>query len=162
MKPFGGALIFCSLVAVASFDLAQVHASLTRDFSQLLEDEEEILLYWRREGGEPLLPQELTVVGRPVVNCLDIGDIRSGSTQVQGKPLHYLEIVMTSDGANVLKDLTSKHRGRQLAVVVGLRIYSTPRLHAPIEKGTMLITGDFSKAEVDGLARELTGCRKQS
>jgi SecD/SecF fusion protein len=59
---------------------------------------------------------------------------------------------LTSDGARRFADLTSRHVGKPLAIVLDDRVQSTPIIESPITSGEGVIRGGFSPRDAADLA----------
>ncbi|MEV5829967.1 hypothetical protein AB0L25_30795 [Spirillospora sp. NPDC052242] len=75
-----------------------------------------------------------------------------------------VEVTLTGDDAKAFARLTEKAAaepagtpGRRIAVVVGGEIVSAPVVMQPITDGEVLISGDFTQTQVDGLIERITG-----
>ena len=54
-----------------------------------------------------------------------------------------------SEGARLLSDLTTKNKGRQMAIVLDDLIQSAPNIQQPLTNGGGIIYGNFTKDDVD-------------
>ena len=65
-----------------------------------------------------------------------------------------VNLVMTGDGAKVLRSVTEKMVGKQLAIVLDGKLYSAPTVNSVLSKNAQ-ITGGFSQREAYDLANVL-------
>jgi preprotein translocase subunit SecD len=63
-----------------------------------------------------------------------------------------VSIAMTQEGTAKLKDITTKHVGRNISILVDGVVSSSLKIHTPINGGKALITGDFSKVRASEIA----------
>ncbi|QFG26010.1 hypothetical protein [Actinomadura sp. WMMB 499] len=75
-----------------------------------------------------------------------------------------IEIKLTGNDADAFARLTEKVAaapagtpGQRIAIVVGEEIVSAPAVMQPITGGEVMISGDFTKADVDALVDRITG-----
>jgi preprotein translocase subunit SecD len=66
-----------------------------------------------------------------------------------------VNIVFTSEGADLFEKLTERLAGKQLAIFVGGELISAPRVNEKISGGSAVITGDFSLQRALQLANDL-------
>jgi SecD/SecF fusion protein len=60
-----------------------------------------------------------------------------------------------NQGAVLLGDLTSKNKGRQMAIVLDDLIQSAPNIETPITGGTGIITGNYKQEDIDRMVNIL-------
>ena len=73
-----------------------------------------------------------------------------------------LRITMFPDDAKKFSDLTAKHAGRQIAIIIGGKLFCAPFVHERIKSDNFEISGAFSEAEAKALAEKLApGGRKK-
>jgi hypothetical protein len=68
-----------------------------------------------------------------------------------------ISINFTDDGTKRLAEVTGKHVGERLAIVIDGKLYSAPRINTPITGGKAEITGNFTKEEARDLATKING-----
>ena len=78
-----------------------------------------------------------------------------GSGGDGGLPGWQIDFTLTSSGAETFGDVTTRLRGRQLAIVVDNVVISAPTIEEPITGGSGVITGSFTKARAQDLATQL-------
>ena len=88
---------------------------------------------------------------QPEATNADIADVRVVKDE-QGRPA--LEITFTEEGAQKMKQLSREHLGKPVAIMVNGRVIAAPVLRGEISRRAK-ITGDFSLAELEQLARQI-------
>lgn len=63
-----------------------------------------------------------------------------------------IDLQFTHAGAKEFATITGHNRGKQLAIVIGDRVYSAPKIVERITSGNAILSGDFSKEEAKDLA----------
>ena len=111
---------------------------------------------------KPRPPQLLT---REQYNALDLGKNRPFS--VFGKNYDdYLdrnrtypgiELTFSSSGKSKFASVTRQNYNRQLAIVVDGQVLMAPLIHEEIKDGSAMISGVFSKEEVEDIIRKIYG-----
>jgi uncharacterized protein (TIGR03067 family) len=66
-----------------------------------------------------------------------------------------IRVVLTSDSAQKLRDITARHVGRRLGIVLDGQLQAAPFIMASIDNGTLVVGGGFTAAEAEALARRL-------
>ncbi|HVO12135.1 MAG TPA: hypothetical protein VMX54_15450 [Vicinamibacteria bacterium] len=99
------------------------------------------------QGGEPLRihPE------RQVSNV----DVQSARAVRAGSGCR-VDIHLTNEGAGKLARLTRNHIGERLAVVIDGRVVMTPMIRSEIVRGEVALTGDFTNARCEQIARGLS------
>ncbi len=113
----------------------------------------ELLFYYMRDKGTKKIHPAYPVALEKTVAIAgnDISKAWVGSDEYGGLAVHF---TTTSDGATKFAEVTSKkNHGRKLAIVIDDRVRSAPSINVQISTGQALINGDFTKEEVDTLAR---------
>ena len=89
------------------------------------------------------------------IALLDHRSVKSAKTEKD--PLGYIRVTvsLTTEGAQRIKDFSTKHVGDRLAIMLGGRIESAPFIREPILGGIFTITGNFSETEANELVRKL-------
>ena len=70
---------------------------------------------------------------------------------------HVVTIEFDAEGARTWADFTTANVGNQVAILINGRVLSAPSIQSPITGGAAQITGNFTAAEADQLARQLVG-----
>ncbi len=88
------------------------------------------------------------------------GDMIKSATAVYssgsgGTPGWQIDFTTTSEGKKVFGDVTTRLKGKQLAIVVDNVVISAPTVQSPITNGSGVITGSFTKARAQDLATQL-------
>ncbi|MFD0903119.1 SecDF P1 head subdomain-containing protein [Actinomadura sediminis] len=72
-----------------------------------------------------------------------------------------VEIRLTGDDAKAFARLTEQAAaeppGRRIAILVDERIVAAPMVNEPVRGGEIMITGNYTRAEVDDLVERITG-----
>ncbi len=87
------------------------------------------------------------VTGEYLVSAYPTDDNKRGGLAVG--------FTFNNQGGALLGDLTSKNKGRQMAIVLDDLIQSAPNIETPITGGTGIITGNYQKEDVDRLVNIL-------
>ena len=66
-------------------------------------------------------------------------------------------IRLTTHGTRKLADLTRDHVGERLALVIDGQVVMSPTIRSEISQGLVVLTGDFSDARCEEIARGLSG-----
>lgn len=67
----------------------------------------------------------------------------------------YIQFTLTSDGAKIFSDYTSKSVGKYLAIALDKKIISSPVIKSAITEGSGIIEGQFTLQEAQNLAIQL-------
>jgi preprotein translocase subunit SecD len=82
-------------------------------------------------------------------------EIQSASV-VAWKEFPAVEVLLTEKGRDIFADVTGRHIGKRLAVLVNGRLACAPIVRDTIRQGKLLINGDFSEARAREIAKALT------
>jgi preprotein translocase subunit SecD len=118
-----------------------------------LSDKSELLFYYMRDkNSKKIHPAYPVALNKEVALAgSDINKAWVGSDEYGGLAVHF---TTTSDGATKFADVTSKkNHGKKLAIIIDDKVRSAPSINVQISTGQALINGDFTKEEVDTLAR---------
>jgi SecD/SecF fusion protein len=91
------------------------------------------------------LPRAVT--GEYLINAGETVDPKTNGLAVS--------FTFNSQGATLLSDLTTKNKGRQMAIVLDDLIQSAPNILEPITGGHGIITGNYTKDDVDRMVNIL-------
>jgi preprotein translocase subunit SecD len=89
------------------------------------------------------------------------GDMIKSATAVysaggtSSTPGWQIDFTTTSAGKKVFGDVTTRLKGKQLAIAVDNVVISAPTVQSPITNGAGIITGSFTKARAQDLATQL-------
>ena len=86
---------------------------------------------------------------------LDHNSVKSAKTEKDSLGYIRVTVSLTAEGAQRLKDFTTKHVGGRIAMMLGGRIESAPFIREPIVGGIFTITGNFSETEANELVRKV-------
>ncbi|GHH50590.1 SecDF P1 head subdomain-containing protein [Lentzea cavernae] len=70
---------------------------------------------------------------------------------------HVVTVEFDAEGARTWSDFTTANVSKQVAILINGRVLSAPTIQSPITGGTTQISGKFTAAEADQLARQLVG-----
>lgn len=98
----------------------------------------------------PTAAEMRVVFVEPIVGPKDFADARA-SVDVDGQPS--VEFRLTPEGRTKFAGATQRYLGGMFAIVLDGGIISAPRIASPITGGIGQITGNFSLAEADDIAR---------
>ena len=82
-------------------------------------------------------------------------DIKDASVVMNQYGQRQIALRFNADGAKEFGDVTSKHVGRRLAIVLDGTLYSAPNIQQAIYGGDASITGDFSQDEANNISTAL-------
>jgi preprotein translocase subunit SecD len=94
------------------------------------------------------LHREAALTGRDVTEARAIVDGTNGPA---------VEITLTEEGRKKLAKLTEGHQGKPLAILVNGKVLSAPVVRGTISQGKALISGRFTKAEAETIAKGIAG-----
>src|SRR5262249_13559881 len=66
-----------------------------------------------------------------------------------------IRLVCTSAGAAKLLEVTSRHVGGRLGIVLDGQLQAAPRILAPVDNGVLVVAGSFTASEAAEWARRL-------
>jgi preprotein translocase subunit SecD len=82
-------------------------------------------------------------------------DVESASVLTQqGRPA--VELILTSEGTKKFKELTANNVGKRCAMILNGELLSAPVIRDTISGGRAIITGNFTEAEAETIAKGLT------
>ena len=70
----------------------------------------------------------------------------------QDRMEYEVTFTLSSDGAKKFADITTKNKGRRMAILIDDKIRSAPTINEPITGGSGVIFGSFTRAEANDLA----------
>src|SRR5579872_1766981 len=68
-----------------------------------------------------------------------------------------ISITLTKDGSAKMKKVTEEHLRKPLAILVDGKVISAPVIQTAIAEGEVLITGNFTKEELETLVKQIQG-----
>ena len=113
----------------------------------------EVLFFYVREGDtNKIIPSyPITLEKNVAIAGNDINKAWVGQDEYGSLAVHF---TTTPEGATKFADVTSKkNHGKRLAIVIDDKVRSAPSLNVQITTGQAMINGDFTKEEVQTLAR---------
>jgi preprotein translocase subunit SecD len=111
-------------------------------------DQYKIFAYWGRgmKPNTPLLPRRFVVLEKAIaLSGNDLTDARPSFDPNQSGWI--VSFSLTPAGSEKFLDVTSKNKGRQLAIVWGEKVISNPRINDPIAGGHAQISGNFNQED---------------
>ena len=98
--------------------------------------------------------RETVYVNKKVL--LDQNDFKTTKVVI-GQPSGEPQIAMTcSDhGRKRLAEVTRQNIGKQLAIIIGGRLYSAPWIRTELSSGELPVSGDFSRQEAENLSKRI-------
>ncbi|MBF0569408.1 MAG: protein translocase subunit SecD [Candidatus Omnitrophica bacterium] len=106
------------------------------------------LKYLKEKGRAPILLESKAVMGGEAIT-----DARA---ELDQQSFYYrISLTFNNEGSKNFADLTQKHVGERLAIVMDNEVLSAPNIREPILTGTAEITGDFKFEDASMLALAL-------
>ena len=109
------------------------------------------------QGVTSTTPLTSTTPVTPTYRTIMTGkDLQSASVafqQTTNQP--YIQFTLTSDGAKIFGDFTSKNVGKYLAITLDKRVISSPVIKSPITGGSGIIEGQFTLDQATNLVVQL-------
>lgn len=102
--------------------------------------------------------ETLPVLKKVLIDQKDLRSVRVSKDQL-GHP--QIEIRFTDEGKKRFADVTRDSIGKRLAIVIGGRLYSAPKIMTEISGGRAMISGSFSEQEAKELADRITQSLKK-
>jgi preprotein translocase subunit SecD len=124
---------------------------------QIPTDKYKLFAVWARgaNSNSPLLPRSFIVLEKAI--ALSGNDLTNAQPSYNPNSLAWtVSFALTPDGADKFFDLTSKNRGRNLAIVWGDKVVSNPKIGDPIAGGRAEISGNFNQEEATRLANVIS------
>lgn len=87
---------------------------------------------------------------KPLLDATSIMDAHAGKSEYNGNM--EISITMTQEGAGKWRKITAANIGKTLAITYDGKVITAPRVNAPIENGTTVISGDFTMKEATDIA----------
>ncbi len=120
-------------------------------------DKYKLFAVWARGANtnSPLLPRSFIVLERSI--ALSGDDLMNAQPSYNPNSFAWtVNFSMTPKGAEKFFELTSKNRGRNLAIVWGDKVVSNPTINDPIAGGRAEISGSFNQEEATRLANVIS------
>jgi preprotein translocase subunit SecD len=95
----------------------------------------------------------ITTVYRTIMTGKDLQSASVAFNQTTNQP--YIQFTLTSDGAKIFSDFTSKNVGKYLAITMDKRVISSPVIKTAITDGSGIIEGQFTLEEANNLVVQL-------
>ena len=111
------------------------------------------------EAGDRMIPATIRSTGETIYlapeAALAIDDL-AGAEVVPGKQSPALKLTFTRSGARRFADLTEKHQGKPLAVIIGGEAITASVIRATITSGVLVLEGYYSEDEARRIAAALS------
>lgn len=120
-------------------------------------DKYKIFALWARgaNSNSSLLPRSFIVLEKAI--ALSGNDLTNAQPSYNPNSFAWtVSFALTPQGAEKFFDLTSKNRGRNLAIVWGDKVVSNPTINDPIAGGRAEISGSFNQEESSRLANVIS------
>lgn len=92
----------------------------------------------------------------PVFHTVMTGaDLKSVSVTTDATGQYQVAFELSTSGAQIFKDFTSKNVGKILAIILDKKVISVPSINSPITDGKGVITGNFNADTANALAVQL-------
>jgi SecD/SecF fusion protein len=118
-----------------------------------------VFMYGKQENSDPKYKNILPLYavktldnGSAPLEGGDVSDARQDYDE-KGKPA--IKMNMTTSGTRIWATLTTKNKGKPIAVVLDNVVYSAPFVNEPIPNGQSIISGNFTVQEAQDLANIL-------
>lgn len=117
------------------------------DKYKIPKDKYKIFTYWARgKANSPLLPRSFRVLEKSI--ALSGNDLTDARPYFNANNYGWsVSFSLTPAGADKFLEVTKNNRGRNLAIIWGEKVISTPRINDPIAGGHAEITGSFNQEE---------------
>jgi len=114
-----------------------------------------ITTYWDKRKNDisnKLYPVSFMVLeAKPALTGKDISPNTYANFDQENNQ-HIVSFQLTSEGTKKFADVTSKNKGRRLAIVIDDKVRSAPNINEPIVSGRAQISGGFTGQEAKDLA----------
>jgi preprotein translocase subunit SecD len=111
------------------------------------------------EAGDGMIPATIRSTGETIylapVAALTIDDLADAEV-IPGKQSPALKLTFTRSGARSFADLTEKHQGEPLAVIIGGEAITASVIRATITSGVLVLEGYYSEDEARRIAAALS------
>lgn len=124
---------------------------------QIPTDSYKLYALWARGANtnSPLLPRSFIVLEKAI--ALSGNDLTNAQPSYNPNSFAWtVNFSLTPQGAEKFFDLTSKSRGRNLAIVWGDKVVSNPTINDPIAGGRAEISGSFNQDEATRLSNVIS------
>lgn len=124
---------------------------------QIPSDSYKLFALWARGANtnSPLLPRSFIVLEKAI--ALSGNDLTNAQPSYNPNSFAWtVNFSLTPQGADKFFDLTSKSRGRNLAIVWGNKVVSNPTINDPIAGGRAEISGSFNQEEATRLSNVIS------
>ncbi|MCE9500448.1 MAG: protein translocase subunit SecD [Leptospira sp.] len=120
-------------------------------------DKFKLYAYWARgnKANSPLLPRRFVILERAI--ALSGNDLTNARPAFNSNSYGWtVSFSLTAAGAEKFFDVTSKSKGRNLAIVWGDKVISNPTINEPIAGGHAEISGSFNQEDAIQLSNVIS------
>ncbi|MBE7411267.1 MAG: protein translocase subunit SecD [Leptospiraceae bacterium] len=120
-------------------------------------DKYKLYTYWARgsKPNSPLIPRRFVVLERAI--ALSGNDLTNARPSFNSNNYGWtVSFSLTAMGAEKFFDITSKNKGRNLAIVWGDKVISNPTINEPIAGGHAEISGSFNQEDAIQLSNVIS------
>jgi preprotein translocase subunit SecD len=103
---------------------------------------------------EPVTPTQVLGPFRAIMTGVHLQSASVGFDPQTGAPV--IQFSLTSEGAKIFADYTSRNVGKFLTITLDKRVISSPRIQGPIPSGNGQITGSFTREQAQSLVVQLS------
>lgn len=105
------------------------------------------ILRGQSDRGETVLLGSTVLLDAAAIASADVEQSPDGSTQIR--------LVLTSNGAQKLREITMRYAGRRLGIVADGQLWAAPFITGVVDNGILVVSVRIARAEAEALARKL-------
>lgn len=144
-------LLGFSLVAAEPSKPATFEVRLVLD--KATDDSEQLTVLQQSTVPKQAEPERLHVQKKALLARADLKSADVHKSKVNGAP--EIQIAFSEQGTKRFAEVTRKHVGERLAIVIDGKVYSAPVVRTEIPGGKAVISGSFSQEEATQLVSRL-------
>ncbi len=149
---------YCRKLAVAASVVPSIFELRLVDDAATADTVDKMLKNSKRTGGRP----EHEVLHVQKTSLLDRKAVFSAVAEVPPSvPNFQVRVTFTDVGRDQFAEVTRKHVGKRLAILVDGEVLMAPRIQAEIRDGVVVIAGDFTAQEATALAIKINGTARK-
>ncbi len=133
-----------------NFILVKYECSSYGDYSS--HDFPEYMEHVETENGKTVVRRYI-MEAAPAMTVTGFKEVKTGKDEITGNCL--ILLTFNNQDAETFARVTRNNTGRQMAIVIGGKIYCAPRIIQEITNGSACISGTFSKAEAEKIVSRL-------
>lgn len=85
------------------------------------------------------LPDSLCLAKAPVLTVKDIESVAADSSQLEGKKVYFLNVMLQETSASRFGEVTKKNVGKRMAVIIDNELIMVPIIRDPITSGRLSV-----------------------